>query len=155
MIISESPTLSEYKQTLSEIVRMYYPYANPVDLNDAIDYSINKRYKKEKCTIDNTYTKKKSNLSLLSMADYIASKEPIVTAYGVLFKKHADVPNPMGAVVQQFLDLRSEHKKTMFKFPKGSEDFEKYNLLQSLTIKVQGHMGSDSHVLTTLIAGSF
>lgn len=155
MIISESPTLSEYKETLSDCVRMYFPYANPHDLSQAIDYSINKRYKKEKCVVDNTYTKKKSNLSLLAMADYIASKEPIVTAYGVLFKKHADVPNPMGAVVQQFLDQRSANKKTMFKFPKGSEQFEKYNLLQSLTKKVQGLMGSDSHVQTTLNAGSF
>lgn len=132
MIISESPTLIEYKKTLADCVRLYIPYANPHDLNQAIDYSINKRYKKEKCTVDNTYTKKKSNLSLLAMSDYIASKEPIVTAYGVLFKKHADVPNPMGIVVQQFLDQRSANKKTMFKFPKGSEQFEKYNLLQSL-----------------------
>lgn len=155
MIISESPTLMEYKKTIADCVRMYMPYTNPNDLSQAIDYSINKRYKKEKCTVDNTYTKKKSNLSLLAMADYIASKEPIVTAYGVLFKKHADVPNPMGIVVQQFLDQRSANKKAMFKFPKGSEQFEKYNLLQSLTKKVQGLMGSDSHVQTTLNAGSF
>lgn len=132
MIISESPTLSEYKKTMADCMRIYFPYANPHDLSQAIDYSINKRYKKEKCVVDNTYTKKKSNLSLLAMADYIASKEPIVTAYGVLFKKHADVPNPMGVVVQQFLDQRGINKKHMFKFPKGSEDFEKYNLLQQL-----------------------
>lgn len=155
MIISDSPTLTNYKKTLSDCMRMYFPFVNSNDLNDAVEYSINKRYKKAKCKISNTYTKKESNLSLLSMADYIASKEPIVTAYGVLFKKHADVPNPMGAVVQQFLDKRSEDKAMMFKFPKGSEDFEKYNLLQSLTIKVQGLMGSDSHVQTALIAGSF
>lgn len=144
MIISESPTLTEYRNTIIECMKMYCPYSNINDIMEAVDYSINKRYEKSKCKMSNTYTKKESNLSLLSMADYIASKEPIVTAYGVLFKKHGMVPNPMADVVQQFLDQRTKNKKTMFTFPKGSENFEKYNLLQSLTMKVQGHLRSNS-----------
>ena len=84
------------------------------------------------CSVDNSYTHAKNNMSLLALADYINQREPIVTAHGTLFKKHADAPNPMGVVIQQFLDQRKKDKKMMFKFPKGSEDFEKYNLLQSL-----------------------
>ena len=51
-----------------------------------------------------------------------------------MFKHHGEVPNPLVEVVFQFLSNRSEYKNLMFTFPKGSEDFEKYNLLQSLTI---------------------
>ena len=51
-----------------------------------------------------------------------------------MFKHHGEVPNPLVEVVFQFLSNRSKHKNLMFTFPKGSEDFEKYNLLQSLTI---------------------
>ena len=112
---------------------MYMP-ASKEELSPIVDYSINKRYYEAKCKVENTYTKKTYNMTLLKMADYIASKQPIVTAHGTMFMKHADVPNPMAEVIQQFLDLRKEHKDTMFKFPKGSEEFEKYNLLQSLTI---------------------
>lgn len=121
----------EYKDTLIKCVQMYMPVSRE-ELEPIIEYSVNKRYYEAKCVVDNTYTKKKYNMTLLKMADYIASKQPIVTAHGTMFMKHADVPNPMGAVIQQFLDLRKEHKDTMFTFPKGSEDFEKYNLLQSL-----------------------
>ena len=49
-----------------------------------------------------------------------------------MFKRHGDVPNPMGRVIQSFLDLRKSHKKEMFKYPKGSEMFERFNLLQAL-----------------------
>ena len=132
MIINKSPTLLEYKDTLSSVFRMYLPSINKDELDNIIDYSINKRYHESNCVVDNTYTHKKANMTLLAMADYINSKQPIVTAHGTMFMKHADVPNPMGAVIQQFLDKRKEDKDMMFKFPKGSEEYEKYNLLQSL-----------------------
>ena len=50
-----------------------------------------------------------------------------------MFKHHGEVPNPLVEVVFQFLSNRSEYKNLMFTFPKGSEDFEKYNLLQLLS----------------------
>jgi len=131
--IPSSPTLTEYKDTLIKCVQLYMPVSKE-ELSPIVDYSINKRLYNSKCVVENTYTKKKYNMNLLKMADYIASKQPIVTAHGTMFMKHADVPNPMAAVVQQFLDLRKEHKDKMFTFPKGTEDYEKYNLLQSLTI---------------------
>ena len=131
MIITESPTLEKYKETMMDVIQLYMP-ASREELIPIIDYSINKRYHESRCKVENTYTNKTHNMTLLKMADYIMSKEPIVTAHGTMFKKHADVPNPMAEVIQQFLDLRSIHKKEMFKFPKGSEDFEKYNLLQQL-----------------------
>lgn len=123
--------LNEYRKTLTECIQMYIPISKE-ELDPILDYSINKRYYESNCKVINNYTKKTANMTLLALADYINSRQPIVTAHGTMFMKHADCPNPMAQVIQLFLDKRGEDKKMMFKFPKGSEEFEKYNLLQSL-----------------------
>lgn len=130
--INTSSTLNHYKDTMTRIMRSMYPHLHPKDVKDAIDYSIKKRMYNGVVSVYNNYTNKKIDMSILEMCDYIATREPIITSYGVLFKRHESVPNPMGRVIQSFLDLRGIHKKEMFKFPKGSEDFEHYNLLQNL-----------------------
>ena len=129
--MSKSSTIKEYKDTMMEVMKLYVDCDDRL-ISQAIDYSINKRYQKNMCRVDNSYTHQVNQMSLLALADYINDRQPIVTAHGTMFKKHADCPNPMGIVIQQFLDQRSKDKKMMFKFPKGSEEFEKYNLLQSL-----------------------
>jgi len=112
------------------------------DISEGIQYSVKKRYKQFTGTLNNNYTRKKIDMTILEMCDYIASKEPIVTSYGVLFKRHGTVPNPMAKVIQSFMDLRNIHKKEMFKYPKGSEMFERFNLLQNLDkIDVNGVYG--------------
>lgn len=129
--MKSSPTINQYKKEMKECLRLYTELDESL-INSALDYSIDKRYNKVLCTVDNSYTHSKNNLSLLALADYIMSKEPIVTAHGTMFRKHADCPNPMGMVIQQFLDQRGIDKKKMFQFPKGSEEYEKYNLMQQL-----------------------
>lgn len=133
-MIDNSISLLKYKDTMKRLTRMYYPNAKDTDIDNALNYSINKRYKEYTAELDNNYTHKCTNMTLLELTDYIYQREPIVTAYGTMFRKHEEVPNPLGKVIQSFLDKRSEDKAMMFRFPKGSEDYEKYNLLQSLNI---------------------
>ena len=134
--------IESYKDTLARCVQMVAPVSREY-LNPILDYSINKRFKDTPIQVQNTYKNTTKNTTLLQMANYIMEREPIVTAHGTMFKKHGTVPNPMLTVVQQFLDARSQHKKAMFKYPKGSEEFEKYNLLQQLDkIDVNGLYGT-------------
>ena len=127
-----SQTISLYKKTMREYMHLYDPRMPSDEINKLLEYSIQKRFYNAPASIDNSYTNKSYQTTLLAVADYIASREPIVTAFGTMFKKHADSVNPMAVVIQSFLDKRSAHKAEMFKYPKGSEMFEKYNLLQSL-----------------------
>lgn len=127
-----SPTLASYIDTMLDVVKLYYPTGNDDIIRDALKYSIKKRYKSTNARINNNYTKEVQNHTLLQMCDYIADKKPIVTAYGVLFERHGTVPNPLKDIIDMFLESRSIYKKKMFTYPKGSEDFEYYNLLQLL-----------------------
>ena len=124
--------LGDYKKEMKEIIRLFDYRISEDELDTVLDYSIKKRYKEYQAEIQDSYRKKNTPTNLLKLAEYIQSKEPIVTAYGTMFSKHGTVPNPMAIVVQQFLDKRSEDKKMMFKYPKGSELYERYNLLQTL-----------------------
>ena len=130
--ISEHAKLLEYRDTMSRIINSMYPEMNREDIDRAVNYSIQKRFKNFNLQVHNNYTSTITDLTALEMIDYIARRGPIVTAYGTMFKKHEDVPNPLGRVIQNFLDLRKAHKKEMFKYPKGSEMFERFNLLQNL-----------------------
>lgn len=132
MVIDDSKTLSRYKTTIGRIFKSIYPHMDDRDISNAIDYSINKRLYNSKLTVYNNYTEKNIEMRILDMCDYIASKEPIITSYGVMFKKHGTVSNPQNDVIDEFLNNRGINKKKMFTFPKGSDQFEYYNLLQNL-----------------------
>jgi hypothetical protein len=127
-----STTLNRYKNAMMNCMKLYMPSADTRAISDAIDYSISKRLHNVNAKVVNSYKNKTVNESLLKISDYIADREPIVTAFGTMFMRHGTVPNPLATVVQSFLDRRSYHKKQMFQFPRGSEQFEKFNLLQQL-----------------------
>ena len=125
---------NEYKATLKQLVKLYYPPISDQELDPIIDYSISKRYKEYPVELQNNYTHQTKNMNLLALIEYILNRQPIISSAGTLFKNHEDGINPLTIVIQQFLDARGIHKKEMFKYPKGSESFEYYNLLQSLIL---------------------
>ena len=130
--VNDHPILIQYRDTITRILNSKYPLMNKKDIERAVEFSIQKRFKDFNLNIQNKYSGKNVDMTALAMLDYIRSKEPIITSYGTMFKRHEQVPNPMAKVIQNFLDLRKMHKKEMFKYPKGSEQFEKFNLLQAL-----------------------
>lgn len=124
--------LEEYKKLLTKVVQLYYPVSKE-ELSPIIDYSISKRYDQyNNVELVDSYKNQSQRVNLLLLTDWIMRREPIVTSFGTIFKKHADSVNPLAVVVQQFLDKRSEHKNKMYEFPKGSDEYEYYNLYQIL-----------------------
>ena len=127
-----SPTITKYKEIMIPMMKMNFPLLSDGELAAAIDDSISRHFQDADVVIDNNYKKKKVDMTVRSLADYIISKEPIITSYGVLFNRHGTMPNPVYHLIDGFISARKVLKKEMFKYPKGSEDFEKYNLLQLL-----------------------
>ena len=124
--------IQKYKQVLLDGLRCSFPLLTDQEILEAIDYSIINRYKSSPARINNNYTKQEIKGTLLDMISYIESLEPIMTSSGVLYKKHKEADNPLSRMIMGFIKQRKVFKKTMFKFPKSSADFEKYNLLQLL-----------------------
>ena len=144
------------------LLHSYYPHMTINDLRKAVSYSINKRYKETPCVVDNNYTKTKTKSTLLDMATWINSRQPIVTAYGVMFKKHNfDKPNPLTELVRSFMEGRDKDKAKMFEYLKAHDyiNAAKYNLKQLLDKRdgnsIYGCLGNAACVLYNLyVAGS-
>ena len=143
MTYPDMKAIAEYKRICMDMLHFNFPLLSPGELSAAIDWSITNHFKDTPVVVDNNYTHKQINSTLSYMANYIMDKEPIITSYGVLFKRHGTVPNPLYGMIDGFINDRKAMKKEMFKYPKGSEDFEKYNLLQLLLkIDANGFYGA-------------
>lgn len=127
-----------YRNEVREALELSFPGLYKFEIEEAINYSIMKRGGDFPAVLDNNYKSIKEKTTLWQVTDYIMSREPIITVAGVIFKKHGSCPNPFVLLIQEFLKQRGIYKKEMFKYPKGSEDFERYNILQ-LSEKVSGN----------------
>lgn len=124
--------LDKYKDVMMRLLLSYDSNMTEADAKNIVDYSVKKRFTDFEAYLRNNYIKKNIDLSGAEILEYITKKETILTSYGVMFKTHANSQNPMISVIQNFAKLRKMHKKEMFKYPKGSEQFERFNLLQQL-----------------------
>lgn len=141
--VQESQIAEKYTEVVERMLHYMYPQLTTNDFRNAINYSINKRYRQEDCQLYDDYRNRKVNSNLLELTEYIISRKPIICNYGVLFRQHGTVPNPMTKMIEKFMDNRGILKTEMFKYPKGSEDYEKYNLLQLLAkLDANGLYGS-------------
>ena len=148
----------KYKKVMLRMTKLLYPNISEDILDKALDESILKRRKDYECNVKNNYTKKDqlpgvkdgTPLYVRDLTNYILSKEPICTSWGVLFKHHSEVPNPLADMIKNFMDLRNIHKSEMFKYPKGTEEFAAFNLLQLLdkidANAVYGVLGQSSSI---------
>lgn len=124
--------IQEYEQVMVDGLHHSFPLLNECELREAIQYSITNRLENKPAYLENNYTKQKINGTVLDILNYIQNLEPIMTSSGVLFKKHKEADNPLSRMIMGFIDQRSIYKKTMFKYPKGSEEYSRFNLLQLL-----------------------
>lgn len=141
-ILTKDPIIN-YKEVALQLLKTNFPQAPLKDIEEAVDIIIQQEYKEVPAEIDNSYKNKRIQTTLLELADYIEKCQPIITSYGVMFNRHDKADNPMARMIKGFLDARGIMKNKMFEYPKGSEQFEKYNLLQLLAkIDANGTYGA-------------
>lgn len=121
-----------YKRDALKALQISFPNVRPMELEQALNWSIDTRFKDSDVTVVNNYKHTKDEVTLLDLTNYILSKEPIITPSGVMFTKHGELPNPLVRMIETFLENRDIHKNEMFKYPKGSELFAAFNLAQLL-----------------------
>ena len=131
----QSITLQEYKEQMIRMLRLLYPNMSYEQLAPAVDFSINKREYNAQVKLENNYKKVSVDLTLQDVSDYVKIKKPIMSSFGLLFKRHDPNGNhtPFYNMIETFIQNRSKFKNKMFEYPKGSEEFQKYNLLQLLS----------------------
>lgn len=122
----------QYKDFVKRMTSLVFPELSSAVLDEALSWSIANRYTPHKISLENNYTHQKAEMYIKEITEYIISREPICTAWGVLFKKHDKGPNPLAGMIAEFMDLRGVHKDEMFKYPKGSEDYARFFMLQLL-----------------------
>lgn len=152
------PAMQGYKEAAMKALRISFPMVDDGKLSQALNWSIDKNFKDSPATIKNNYTHVEQETTLLELTNYILSREPIITPSGVMFSKHGTVPNPIVRMVERFLEGRDEQKVLMFKYPKGSEEYAHYNLMQ-LLLKLDangtyGVIGARSSIFFNLYVAS-
>ena len=134
--MNRSITINKYKEQMMRMCKLLYPQMGYNEISKAIDYSINKRLNNRSIGIRNSYTNKEyHDINMLMMADNLQTKKPIMSSYGVLFKRHDEDPSvnsPIYDLLEVFISNRDKNKEAMFKFPKGSEQFAHYDNRQKL-----------------------
>ena len=112
---------------------MLFRSATFEQLDRALDWSINKRYKEENARLVNNYKNEETgDISLDALTEYILSRKPIITPYGVLFERPEVSPVPLLKMIKSFMDLRGIHKDQMFQYDKGTDEYNHFYLLQIL-----------------------
>ena len=119
-----------YTEEMIDIMKLLFPQLSKSELQRAIQWSINNRFTDHDCSICNSYKEIEANSTLYKLTEYIMSRRPIITSYGCLFTRHGEVENPLYQLIEEFAQTRTKFKKEMLKYPKGSEEYNTYNLLQ-------------------------
>ena len=154
ILAQKNIAIKNYRDTAVDMLQLVFPNLSTTELEYAVDRSIAENLQKHPAVIDNSYKKTKVEITLPDLAHYILSREPIMTAYGVIFSKHPDVPHPLYKMIDSFIWDRDNAKKEMFKYPKGSFDYAKYNLIQ-LLMKIDANAFYGSQGLHTCFYYNF
>lgn len=124
--------IKNYKETAVDMLQLAFPTLTVTELEYAVDRSIAENLQWHEAVLDNSYKKSKIKTTLPELANFILSRKPIMTTYGVLYSKHSDMPHPLYQMVDGFINSRDTVKKKMFEYPKGTFEYSKYSLLQLL-----------------------
>lgn len=128
--IPKGEIIERYCRTMYEVISRVCPRLEPFEIIEGIQYGIAKRYKEVPLKVHNNFKERTANMTLLELTNQLLQDSAILTTQGVLFAKYGTIHNPFYNFVQYLLDKRDEAKKIMKTFDKGTEGYNKYDLMQ-------------------------
>ena len=152
--IDQIKAISLYREQAKKNLMINFPTLTEGEVDTALDIILSKAYTEKQCKLHNNYTEEVAETTVADITNYIHNKTPIMVANGCLFKQYTEELTPMYKLITSFTDNRSKFKKEMFKYEKGSEKFNKYNMLQMLAKRdnnaLYGVIGNYSSALYNL-----
>ena len=146
--------VSKYREQAKKNLMINFPTLTEGEVDTALDIILSNAYTKRECILHNNYTEETAETDVAGISNYIYEKTPIMVANGCLFKQYTKELTPMYKLITSFTDNRSKFKKEMFKYEKGTEKFNKYNMLQMLAKRdnnaLYGVIGNYSSALYNL-----
>lgn len=122
--------ITKYKKDMISILSRIIPNMDLNELEQAVDYSIKKTFINHSVRVHNNYKNETVNTDFVKLCHYLLQHKAIMTTGGVLFHRHGEVKNPFYNFIQYLVDKRDYAKSQMKKYPKGSEEFNSWNLKQ-------------------------
>ena len=125
----------EYRYNCIAAIKKMIPSLYHEEILEAVNYVIGTEYKEVDLILSNSYEKTEQKSNVYKLVSYIMEREPVLCSSGVLFKRRGSHLDMFISLIDEFIDGRKFHKGEMFKYPVGSEMYEKENL-QQLNLKV-------------------
>lgn len=124
--------IKKYKEEMTTLLRMQFPTLTIDEIQFFIEDAIERKFNNPDVRIDNNYKDIVVDLQLTDLVNKIETDKPILVPNGCLFKQHEEGFTPFYRLLESYVTKRKAYKKKMFEYPKGSDEFNKYNLLQLL-----------------------
>ena len=134
MINEKVEVIEKYLLETSRLMKMLHPEFPEQVIMESIRDCVYEQAVDTSVVLHNNYKNKKIDLTIAKITNYIEEKQPILTAYGVMYKRHSQTINPIADLLKEFMELRDIHKGMMFEAldRMDMETYERYNLYQSL-----------------------
>ena len=131
-MLFDNIAVQKYREQSTRMISLLMPNIPIHVIDEAISHSIREHALNHKAKIYNSYKSTTVDTDIYALTQYILSRKPIITTYGVLFEQHETVPNPLRQMFARYIAKRPELKQKMYEYEVGSEMFERYNLMQTL-----------------------
>lgn len=127
--------IDKYRESMIHILLRICPDLELGEIEEGVNYAIAKSYNegvskgKFGVQVHNNVNNRTLETDILSLSNEILTSKPILTGMGVMFQRHG-AKNPFYNFIQYLIDKRQEAKDNMKKYPKGSDEYNEWNLMQ-------------------------
>ena len=122
--------VDEYTEIVVDGYMRMYPDANPDEVRTVIAKKLEEEVIDIPCTLHNDTYHEYIDTTVLDTFNWLSLRKPIISGSGSFFKQHSEYNDPSIKVLETWLGKRKKLKKIMFKYVKGTIEYNNYNTAQ-------------------------